>query len=127
MEEKIYEVDILYVGKCSRGAAIISDKGITIKNDLGKILICFDTVNIKRDDCNFKTMNDENRAMTEDQAKEFWSLNINIVSKMIKRGVFSINCFNYSIDAFCRGIGIADKDIESGFDIPESACPHYEG
>lgn len=128
MKDKIYEVDIVREDGVIRGAAIISNKGITLKDDDGNIVICFNTVDIKRDGIDFKTMNDECTAMTEDELKKYWDLNISIVSTMIKRGIFSVNWFNYSVDRFINNIpGLKNKDSGIYSAIPENACSHYEG
>ena len=130
MKEKIYEVDIVREDGVRRGAAIISDKGITLKDDDGDIVICFDTVNIKRDGYDWNTYNAENKSMSREQLQDYWDVTIDVVSKMIKRGIFSVNSFNCVVNKKVREILISNnvKKIKKGKHqyIHESACPHYE-
>jgi len=132
MEERVYEVDIVREDGVTRGAAIISDKGITLKDDDGDIVICYDTVDIKRDGCIWNKYNYESKSMNEEQLQDYWDTSIDVVSKMIKRGIFSVSTFNYVVGKKIREILIFNsiKKIKDGGRYPhvsENACPHYEG
>ena len=130
--ERIYEVDIIYidenVGTCVAGAAIMSDVGITLKDHIGRVIVCYEYAKMKRNGVDIYDFNNHARAMTQSQVLEYWGTQINICSRMIKRGVFSTETFNSVMYDCVQKLTGGYRDFEgNGRTVQESDCPHYNG